>query len=213
MIRVVVVDDQPLYREGVRAVLGGDPALTVVAEAADGQQALEACEQHRPDVVLMDLQMPVMDGVVATRRLTVQLPTARVLVLTTFEDDEHIFEALRAGAVGYLLKDATADRLREAVHAAARGESFLAPAVASLVLGELQRLRARQPEAARIDPFTERERGVLGLLSRGASNKEIASALFLSEGTVKNHLTAIFAKLEVSDRTQAALKARELGFL
>ena len=177
MTRVLLVDDQPLYREGIRVVLSTDPALTVVGEAADGQAALSACEHLRPDVVLMDLQMPVMDGVVATRRLKVQHPDARVVVLTTFEDDEHVFEALRAGAVGYVLKDVTGDRLKEAVHAAARGQSFLAPAVASLVL---QRLRAQPASAQSPSPFTERETSVLALLVRGASNKEIAAALFVT---------------------------------
>ena len=214
MIRVLLVDDQPLYREGTRAVLSADPEVEVVGEAGNGEQALAACATHRPDVVLMDLEMPVMNGVTATRRLKVQQPTARVLVLTTFEDDEHLFEALRAGAVGYLLKDVTGERLREAVHAAARGESFLAPAVASSVLAELSRLRAMAPVApAAPSLLSEREAQIVALLARGASNKEIASALFISEGTVKNHLTAVFTKLEVTDRTQAALKARALGLV
>lgn len=210
MIRVLLVDDQPLFREGIRVVLSADPALTVVGESADGQQALSACEKLRPDVVLMDLQMPVMDGVVATRRLKVQHPDTRVVVLTTFEDDEHVFEALGAGAVGYILKDVTGDRLKEAVHAASRGQSFLAPAVASLVL---HRLRTQPASAQSPSPFTEREASVLALLVRGASNKEIGAALFVTEGTVKNHVTAIFVKLKVTDRTQAALKARELGLV
>ncbi len=214
MIRVVTVDDQPLYRDGLAAVLSTDPELKVVGEAGNGQQALELCARERPDVVLMDLQMPVMDGVAATRTLKLKHPDTRVLVLTTFDDDDHVFEALRAGAVGYLLKDATGERLKEAVRAAARGESFLAPAVAAKVLGELARLRARAPADKPTDnPFTEREAQVLALLTRGASNKEIAAALFISDGTVKNHVTAIFGKLGVQDRTQAALKARELGFV
>jgi DNA-binding NarL/FixJ family response regulator len=215
MIRVLLTDDQPLFREGLRAVLTADPGLQVVAEAGNGEEALRACEQHRPDVALMDLKMPTMNGVVATRRLKVQQPGCKVLVLTTFDDDTWIFEALRAGAVGYLLKDATGERLREAVHAAARGESFLDPAVASKVLAELSRLAAQRPPAPSADrqnPFTEREAQVLAQLVRGATNKEIAAALFLSEGTVKNHVTSILLKLEVSDRTQAAVRARELGW-
>ena len=213
MIRIVTVDDQPMYRDGLVAVLSTDPELEVVGEAGDGEAALKLCEKERPDVVLMDLSMPVMNGVAATRALKVKHPDTKVLVLTTFDDDDHVFEALRAGAVGYLLKDATGDRLKEAVRAAARGESFLAPAVASRVLAELSRLRARAPaEGTTENPFTEREAQVLALLVRGASNKEIGAALFISEGTVKNHVTAIFGKLKVTDRTQAALKARELGF-
>ncbi len=211
MIRLVLVDDQPLFREGVRAVLSTDPELEVVGEANDGEESLAVCARTRPDEVLMDLQMPGMNGVEATRRLGVQLPSTRVLVLTTFEDDAHVFEALRAGAVGYLLKDVSGARLNEAVRAAARGESFLAPVVATRVINELHRLQQRDPEPAVQSPFSKREQEVITLLLRGASNKEIASALFISEGTVKNHLTAIFAALKVTDRTQAALKARSLG--
>lgn len=209
MTRVLLVDDQPLYREGIRAVLGA-AGIEIVGEAPNGSEALTACERLRPNVVLMDLQMPVMDGVTATRRLKVQQPDAHVLVLTTFEDDDHVFEALRAGAVGYLLKDVSGARLVEAVQAAAAGQSFLAPVVASKVLAELQ----KRPRAeASLSPFTERENEVLALLARGASNKEIAAALFVTEGTVKNHVTQLFIKLGVSDRTQAALKARERGYV
>jgi DNA-binding NarL/FixJ family response regulator len=213
VIRVVIADDQTLFREGLRAVLSVDPALAVVAECANGEEVLRACEQHRPDVVLMDLSMPVMNGVVATRELKVRQPSCQVLVLTTFDEDEWLFEALRAGAVGYLLKDAAAERLREAIHVAARGQSFLDPSVATKVLAELSRLREHAPPAsAEQGLFTSREVDVLRLLVRGASNKEIASALFLSEGTVKNHVTHILSKLQVTGRTQAALRARELGY-
>lgn len=215
MIRLIIVDDQALFREGLRAVLSVDPTLMVVAECANGEEALLACEQHRPEVVLMDLSMPIMNGVVATRKLKIQQPSCQVLVLTTFDEDEWLFEALRAGAVGYLLKDASAERLREAVHVAARGESFLDPTVATKVLAELSRLRAHAP-AGGVDGaqglFTSREVDVLKLLVRGASNKEIAAALFLSEGTVKNHVTHILSKLQVSGRAEAALRARELGY-
>jgi DNA-binding NarL/FixJ family response regulator len=215
LIRVIIVDDQTLFREGLRAVLSVDPALVVVAECCNGEEALLACEQHRPDVVLMDLSMPVMNGVTATRKLRTQQATCQVLVLTTFDEDEWLFEALRAGAIGYLLKDASAERLREAVHVAARGQSFLDPPVATKVLAEFSRLRA-QARAGNADNveglFTSRELDVLKLLVRGASNKEIAAALFVSEGTVKNHVTHILSKLQVSGRAQAALRARELGY-
>jgi DNA-binding NarL/FixJ family response regulator len=208
VIRVAIADDQPLFREGLRAVLSLDAGLEIVGDAPNGEALLELCARTRPNVVLMDLQMPVMNGVVATRQLKVKHPDCAVLVLTTFDDDEWVFEALRAGAVGYLLKDASAERLREAVRGAASGASFLHPAVATKVLARLRSGGA--PPAS--DPFTDRERDVVKLLVRGASNKEIASALFVSEGTVKNHVTNILEKLEVDDRTQAALKAREFGF-
>ncbi len=181
-----------------------------MGEAEDGQEALRLAAETRPDVVVMDLKMPVLDGVAATRRLRVHVPDSQIVVLTTFEDDESVFEALRAGAVGYLLKDATLERLVEAIVSAARGESVLQPSVASKVLAEL-----RQPRQGSLDPesigLSEREVQVLRLVARGASNKEIASALHLAEGTVKNHVTSILTKLEVGDRTQAALRARELG--
>jgi DNA-binding NarL/FixJ family response regulator len=210
VIKVVLVDDQPLFRDGLRAVLSQDSGVEVVAEASDGEAGLKVCAALRPDVVLMDLQMPRMNGVEATRRLRVQQPDCKVVVLTTFDEDEWVFDALRAGAVGYLLKDATGARLREAVAAAARGESFLQPSVASKVLNEWSRLRSAPVLTP--SPFTEREAEVLKLLVRGSSNKEIAAALFIAEGTVKNHVTAIFTKLEVTDRTQAAVRALERGW-
>lgn len=210
VVRVLLVDDQPLFRAGLRAILSTCGAITVVGEAGDGQEALRLAADTRPDVVVMDLKMPVLDGVAATRRLRVQVPDSQIVVLTTFEDDESVFEALRAGAVGYLLKDATLERLVDAILSAARGESVLQPSVASKVLAEL-----RQPRQGSLDPerigLSEREVQVLRLVARGASNKEIASALHLAEGTVKNHVTSILTKLEVGDRTQAALRARELG--
>ena len=212
MIRVVIADDQALFREGLRAVLSQDREVSVVAEAADGAAAIAACESQRPDVMLLDLQMPQMNGITAMRRIRVVRPECQVLVLTTFDEDEWVFEALKAGAVGYLLKDATAEQLLGAVHAAARGESPLQPSIAAKVLAEWSRLRAGGTDSPGASPFTEREQEVLRLLARGAANKEIAAALFLSEGTVKNHVTRILTKLGVTDRTQAALKARELGF-
>ena len=212
-VRVLLVDDQSLFRAGLRTLLSTRAEIEVVGDAENGQAALDLAASTRPDVVLMDLKMPVLDGVAATRRLRVQQPSIRIVALTTFEDDELVFECLRAGAVGYLLKDAPIDRLVEAVLAAARGESVLQPSVASKVLAELSRLASAAPPAAsnELARLSERERDVLRLIARGASNKEIAAALFLAEGTVKNHVTSILDKLEVGDRTQAALRARELG--
>ncbi|MBA3459332.1 MAG: response regulator transcription factor [Deltaproteobacteria bacterium] len=211
-VRVLLVDDQTLFRAGLRTLLSTRPEIEVVGDAENGQVALLVAAQTRPDVVLMDLKMPVLDGVSATRKLRVQLPTCQVVALTTFEDDELVFEGLRAGAVGYLLKDAPLPRLVEAILAAARGESVLQPSVASKVLAELSRLSsASAPLATALSGLSDREREVLRLIARGASNKEIAAALFIAEGTVKNHVTSILTKLDVSDRTQAALRARELG--
>ncbi|MDP9373181.1 MAG: response regulator transcription factor [Chloroflexota bacterium] len=214
-IRILLVDDQALFRESLGLLLTAQPDLQVVGEAANGEEAVRQAAALRPAVVLMDLRMPVLDGVAATRRLRAEGPETQVIVLTTFDDDEYVFEALRAGAIGYLLKDVSGERLVEAVRAAARGESSLQPAVAAKVIAEFARLTdpARPRRQPLPEPLSERELEVLRLLATGASNREIADRLFIAEGTVKNHLTSILGKLGVRDRTQAALKARELGLL
>lgn len=215
-IRILLVDDQTMFREGLRTLLSVQPDFQVVGEAENGEQALEKAARLLPDVVLMDLRMPVMDGVTATRRLNALRPGCRVIVLTTFDDDENVFEGLRAGALGYLLKDAPSEKLFEAIRAAARGESFLQPSVAAKVVAEFTRLARQAPARQEQEPFealSERELDVLRLLAGGASNREIAAHLVLAEGTVKNHVTNILAKLGVNDRTQAALKARDLGLV
>jgi len=211
-IRVLIVDDQALFREGLRTLLSVQPDIEVVGEAENGEDALREAESCAPDVILMDLQMPLLDGAAATRRLKAQGTPAKVIILTTFDDDENVFEGLRAGAVGYLLKDTPSAKLVEAIRLAARGESFLEPSVAAKVVSEFARLSPRPADALR-EPLSERELEVLRLVARGASNKEIAAELVIAEGTVKNHLTNILAKLEVTDRTEAAMKARELGLI
>ena len=195
--------------------LSVQPDFEAVGEAGNGAEALRLARSLRPAVVLMDLQMPVLDGVAATQRLCEEQPESRVIVLTTFDDDELVFDGLRAGAIGYLLKDAPSEKLGEAIRSAARGESFLQPSVAAKVVAEFARL-TRKPEAhpsTLIEPLSEREREVLRLIANGSSNREIAGKLCLAEGTVKNHITNILAKLGVRDRTQAALKAVEFGLL
>jgi DNA-binding NarL/FixJ family response regulator len=209
-VRVLLVDDQALFREALGVLLSAGTDLEVVGEAGDGEQAVRRVAEHSPDVVLMDLRMPVLDGVAATRRIRDEHPATRVIALTTFDDDADVFAALRAGAVGYLLKDVSSERLVEAVRAAARGESVLQPSVAAKVVARVAQLPAVEAPAV---PLSEREREVLRLLAGGRSNREIAAAMFLAEGTVKNHVTTILGKLGVRDRTQAALRARELGLL
>lgn len=214
-IKILLVDDQPLFREGLRTLLSVHHDLEVVGEAANGEAALRLARSLLPTVVLMDLQMPVLDGVAATRRLHEELPNVRVIVLTTFDDDELVFDGLRAGAVGYLLKDAPSDKLAEAIHVAARGETFLQPSVAARVVAEFARLTrktAGTPDST-TEALSERELEILRLIGQGASNREIASTLFLAEGTIKNHVTNILGKLEVRDRTQAALKAKDSGLI
>jgi len=214
-IKILLVDDQPLFREGLRTLLSVHADLEVVGEAGNGEEALRLVRSLQPSVVLMDLQMPVLDGVAATRRLHQEQPGCRVIVLTTFDDDEMVFDGLRAGAVGYLLKDAPSEKLAEAIRGAARGESFLQPSVAAKVVAEFARLSRKtiRPQASVIEPLSERELEILRLIAQGASNREIAGTLFLAEGTVKNHVTNILGKLEARDRTQAALKARDSGLI
>lgn len=213
MIKILIADDQALFREALRTLISLQADFEVVGEAADGAEAFQLCQRLRPAVVLMDLQMPVVDGVTATRRLHVEQPECKVIALTTFENDEYVFECLRSGAVGYLLKDAPSENLFAAIRAAARGESFLQPSVTSRVIAEFTRLSdPPKPNLAElVEPLSEREREILRLISQGASNREIADKLFITEGTVKNHVSNILGKLDVRDRTQAALKARELG--
>ncbi len=214
-IRILLVDDQTMFREGLRTLLTVQADFEIVGEASNGEEAVSQAAKLHPQIVLMDLRMPVLDGAAATQRLRQAHPECRVIILTTFDDDEYVFDGLRAGAVGYLLKDAPSEKLYEAIRAAARGESFLQPSVAAKVLAEFTRLVAMNPSqpAALPDPLSEREMEVLRLLARGASNREIAQALVIAEGTVKNHVTGILNKLGVSDRTQAALKARELNLV
>jgi DNA-binding NarL/FixJ family response regulator len=212
-IRILLVDDQRLMREGLRTLLELEPGLDVVGEAEDGEAALQAYQELQPTVVLMDVRMPKMDGVEATRRLRLRWPEAVVIILTTFDDDAYLFEGLRAGAVGYLLKDVSGEELTQAIRTVASGGGLIEPSIARKVLAEFSRLAppARPVEAALVDPLSERELQVLRLLIQGLTNRQISARLYLAEGTVKNYVTNILQKLGVQDRTQAALLARELG--
>ncbi|HSS19701.1 MAG TPA: response regulator transcription factor [Pyrinomonadaceae bacterium] len=214
-IKILLVDDQPLFREGLRTLLSVHSDFAVVGEAGNGAEAIRLTYSLWPSVVLMDLQMPVLDGVEATRQLHEEHPACRVIVLTTFDDDEMVFDGLRAGAVGYLLKDAPSEKIAEAIRVAARGETFLQPSIAAKVVAEFARLTRKtvRPSESGIDPLSERELEILRLIAHGASNREIAGKLFLAEGTVKNHVTSILGKLDVRDRTQAAVKAKDSGLV
>ena len=214
-IRLLLVDDQTMFRDGMRVLLRSQADFDVVGEAGDGEEALAKAAALKPDVVLMDLRMPVLDGAAATRRMRALQPEVRVIVLTTFDEDAAIFDGLRAGATGYLLKDAPTEKLYEAIRAAARGESFLQPSVAARVVAEFARLSEQAPAWTQVlsEPLSPREVDILRLLANGSTNKEIAAQLVLAEGTVKNHVTNILSKMGVTDRTKAALRARELGLL
>ena len=213
-IRILITDDQSLFREGLKTLLSVQPDFEVVGEASNGAEAIRIAVQTLPTVVLMDVRMPVMDGVAATARLKSVLPDSRVIILTTFDDDEAIFDGLKAGAVGYLLKDVSSEKLNEAIRAAARGDYFLLPSITAKVVAEFSRLaKAAIPVYEIPNPLSGREIEILGLVAEGLSNREIADHLVLSEGTVKNHLTSILSKLDARDRMQATLKARELGII
>jgi DNA-binding NarL/FixJ family response regulator len=214
-IRILLVDDQRLMREGLRVLLELEPGLEIVGEAGGGQAGLDAYAELQPDVVLMDVRMPGMDGVEATWRLRERWPNARVIILTTFDDDEYVFEGLRAGALGYLLKDVSGHDLAEAVRTVAAGGVLIEPSVARKVVAEFARLAppARAPETGLPEPLSGRELEILQLVAQGLSNRVIATRLSLAEGTVKNYISTILQKLGARDRTQAALRARELGLI
>jgi DNA-binding NarL/FixJ family response regulator len=211
-VRVVVVDDQEVVRAGFAALLGTQPDLTVAGTAADGRAAVALCRAERPDVVLMDVRMPAMDGIEATRRITAAADPPRVLMLTTFDLDEHVYDALVAGASGFLLKDVTAERLFEAVRVVAAGEALLAPSVTRRLIGEFARQRPR-PAAPELAALTPRETEVLRLIAEGLSNTEIAARLVVGEETVKTHVSRVLRKLGLRDRAQAVVCAYESGLV
>ena len=214
MIRVLVVDDQALVRGGFRMILDAQRDIEVVGEAEDGEDALERAIELEPDVVLMDIRMPRLDGLEATRRLVGRGRAPRVLMLTTFDEDEYVYESLRAGASGFMLKDVRPEQLADAVRVVARGEALLAPAITRRLIEQfVRRPRAGGQRPDELAELTERELDVLRLVARGFSNAEIASSLFLSEATVKTHLTHILAKLRLRDRVQAVVLAYESGLV
>ena len=233
-VRVLVVDDQELVREGLAIILDAQPDIEVVGQAADGQEAVALASRLHPDVVLMDIKMPRLNGIAATREIKRRQPAVQILILTTYSEDELVFEGIRAGASGYLLKDITRAELGEAVRGAAQGEAQIDPAVASQVLTEFQRMadvlarRAAPPSASRqtaaeragaldelppLEELTPREESILRLLTEGLTNAGIAARLHLSEGTVKNYVSEILSKLHANDRTHAVVLAIKHGIL
>lgn len=210
MVRVLICDDQMVVCEGLRAILSTVEGIEVVGVANDGAQAVELVNRLEPDVVLMDLKMPIMNGIQATRTIRAQFPNIRVLVLTTYDFDEWVFDAIRSGAAGYLLKDTPRDLLVAAILGTASGKSYIDPAVAGKLLDQISRGTVA-PDTTLAGLLSERERDVLRLVARGFSNSDISQRLYLSEGTVRNYVSSIFAKLGVSDRTQAAVMALRAG--
>lgn len=212
-IRILVVDDHALVRTGFRMILEAEPGIEVAGEASDGLEAVAAVARLRPDVVLMDVRMPNLDGIAATRRILESGSEARVLVLTTFDLDEYVYEALRAGASGFLLKDVPPERLVAGIRAVAAGESLLAPTITKRLIESYVQRKATPPADSKLEQLTSREREVLGLVARGLSNSEIAAAVVVSETTIKTHVAHILAKLDLRDRVQAVVYAYECGLV
>ena len=207
VIQILLVEDQTLMRQGLKTILDLEPGFRVIGEAANGESGVQMALEMRPDVVLMDIQMPHLNGVEATTQLCRQWPEAKVIILTTFDRDDYVYQGVRAGALGYLLKDAPANKLIETIRRVHAGEVFIQPEIASRALREMMR------PATTAEPLSEREREVLVLLAQGASNKDMAEKLFITEGTVKNHVSNILAKLQAENRTQAADIARRHGLV
>jgi DNA-binding NarL/FixJ family response regulator len=213
-IRVLLADDQAMVRAGFRMILGSEPDIEVVGEAENGEQAAAAANRLRPDVVLMDIQMPSVDGLQATRRITQnQQLTTRVVILTTFERDEYVFEAMQSGASGFLLKNAPPEELIHAVRVVAAGDALLAPSVTRRIIEQFARRPVEPDVRERLESLTQREREVLVMLARGNSNAELAAELFVTEGTIKTHVSSLLAKLGLRDRVQAVVLAYESGLV
>ena len=212
MIRVVVCDDQEIVCQGLSTILNNDPQIQVVGTANNGMEALELVEKKKPDLVLMDLKMPEMNGILATQRIRNSYPQVKVLILTTYDDDEWLFDAIRAGAAGYLLKDTPSVRLIQAIKGTIEGETYLDPNVAGKVLQTVTRQKQPQEPSSHVQ-LSEREMDVLQLMARGLTNADIARELYLSEGTVRNYTSSIFTKLGVNDRTQAVIAALRYGLV
>jgi DNA-binding NarL/FixJ family response regulator len=214
MIRVMLVDDQAMVRAGFRMIVESDPDFSVVGDAADGYEAIELAKRCKPDVVLMDVRMPRLDGIEATAAITAITDAPRVLMLTTFDLEEYVYAALRAGASGFMLKDAPAEHLLEAIRVIHRGDALLAPSITRMLIAEIAVRPTRDTTSAPgLDELTERELDVMRLMARGLSNSEIAEQLFLGEATVKTHVGRILAKLRVRDRVQAVVVAYESGLV
>ncbi len=209
-LRILIADDHPVFRDGIRALLDAAPSMTIIAEATTGNEAVALADQHQPDVILMDLKMPGLNGMAATRQILERNPELRVLVVTMFEDDASVFTAMRAGARGYVLKDATKEELLRAIQAVGNGEAIFSPHIAARMLRFFTTPHPLVPRQA-FPELTDREHDILTLLANGASNHDIAQRLGLSPKTVSNYLSSIFNKLQVADRAEAILRARDAG--
>jgi DNA-binding NarL/FixJ family response regulator len=213
VIRVCLVEDQTIVRQGLRSLLGLNPDITIVAEASDGEEAVEVIEREKPDVILLDLRMPRLDGLGVLQRLRERGTSCPTLILTTFDDDTMLFEAVRAGAKGWLLKDVSLERLTDAIRTVASGGTCIEPVITERIMRALERSNVSFESAELPEPLTDREKTILRLLAGGYSNREISQLLAINEGTVKNHISSVLSKLGVRDRTRAVLKAIDHGFI
>jgi DNA-binding NarL/FixJ family response regulator len=211
MISLLIADDQDLFRQGLATLLSLEEDLQVVGQACNGQEAVTLAAQLQPDVILMDMRMPICNGVEATQQIHQQYPWIRILVLTTFDEDEYIWQSLQAGALGYLLKSTPSEQLATAIRSLQQGYSQLGPTIAPKVFAQINPLLVDNAVPKHLDKLSQREHDVLMLIGRGLNNREIASHLYLTEGTVKNHVTQILSKLQLRDRTQVALCAKQIG--
>lgn len=212
-ITVLLADDQRLMREGLATLLALADDIEIVGQAADGQEAIDLAKRHKPDVILMDIQMPRVDGIAATQAIKAALPDTKVIMLTTFSDDEYLMAGLRSGAIGYLLKDMPSEQLAEAIRSAAKGQSPIGPEMARKLVNLVAQVPVAAPKPAAVGELSDREIEVLRLIAAGLSNKEIAEKLVIAEGTAKNHVSNILSKLEARDRAQAVARAKEQGWL
>jgi len=213
VIRVCLVEDQTIVRQGLRSLLGLNPDIAIVAEASDGEEAVEVIEREKPDVILLDLRMPRLDGLGVLQRLRERGTSCPTLILTTFDDDTMLFEAVRAGAKGWLLKDVSLERLTDAIRTVASGGTCIEPVITERIMRALERSNVSFESAELPEPLTDREKTILRLLAGGYSNREISQLLAINEGTVKNHISSVLSKLGVRDRTRAVLKAIDHGFI
>ena len=213
-IKILIADDQKLIREGLKELLEMDDKFIVIGEASNGQEAVDLYIKLRPDIVLMDIQMPVINGVEAIKKILELNKEAKIIILTTFDDDEYVYEGLKSGALGYILKDTSIEKLSESIKIIHQGGALIEPSITKKILSELSKIEKGQKQKEDlIEELSVREKEILSLIGKGFSNREIADKLFLSVGTVKNYVTNILQKLEVKDRTQAAVKAKDLGLI
>jgi len=213
-IKILIADDQKLIREGLKVLLEMDDKFIVIGEASNGQEAVDLYIKLRPDIVLMDIQMPVINGVEAIKKILELNKEAKIIILTTFDDDEYVYEGLKSGALGYILKDTSIEKLSESIKIIHQGGALIEPSITKKILSELSKIEKGQKQKEDlIEELSVREKEILSLIGKGFSNREIADKLFLSVGTVKNYVTNILQKLEVKDRTQAAVKAKDLGLI